>query len=1318
MIPLSFAQQRLWLIDRLEGPSAVYNIPMGIRLTGTLDQGALEAALGDVVGRHESLRTVFPATEGVPRQEVLDASAARVPFTVRPVAEGQLDAALAAAAKWTFDLAAELPVRADLFVLSPQVSVLSLVIHHIATDGWSTGPFFTDLRTAYVARLRGAAPDWEPLPVQYADYALWQRKVLGEDTDPDSELSLQSAFWKSRLAGLPDQLALPFDRPRPPTSSYRGDSVLVEVGPDIHRRLGRLGRETHASAFMVLQAAFAVLLTKLGAGTDIPLGTVTAGRGDEALEDLVGFFVNTLVLRADTSGDPTFRELLDRIRNMSLAAYAHQDLPFERLVEILNPPRSLARHPLFQVMMVFHQNAGDFDVELPGLRVEFEQGDANIAKFDLTLTLTETLDPGGAPAGLVGDFRYATDLFERESVERMAAALLRVLDAVTADPSAPISRVAALDPAERRRMLVEWNGTTTEAPAGNLPELFAAHAARTPDAPAVVEGGTVLTYRELDTAANRLAHLLAGQGVGPEQLVAVALPRSAGALVALMAVLKAGGAYIPLDPDYPADRLAYMLQDARPRLLVTSGEVTGLPSTEVPRLLIDSEETRTALAALPGTPPAPGTAPQHPAYVIFTSGSTGRPKGVVVPHSALADYVTWCARYPSITGTALLHTSLSFDLTVTGLWGPLAAGGCVFLASVTERDEREMRRSGEFPCTFLKATPSHVALLAEAPGAYSPGGELLLGGEQLTGEILALWRRGHPDQVVYNVYGPTEVTVNCAEYRIEPGERIPSGVVPIGRPQANARLYVLDAALEPVAVGVVGELYVAGAGLARGYLGRPGLTAERFIACPFGAPGERMYRTGDLARWNAAGQLEVLGRADQQVKVRGFRIEPGEIEAALAADPSVGQVSVVVREDTPGDRRLVAYAVPARPGTELDAAALRARVGRDLPDYMVPAAVVTLPALPLSPNGKLDRAALPAPEMTGQGEFREPATPAETTLCGLFAQVLGRDRIGADDSFFDLGGHSLLAARLIGLIDSSFGARFKMRDLFETPTPAGLARRLEAEPGTETERESFDVLLPIRARGRREPLFCVHPGGGISWCYTALLKHLDADVPVHGLQSPALSRTGARPATIEEMARGYLRQVRAIQPTGPYHLLGWSFGGVVAYAMAVQLQALGERVDLLGLLDSFPAYDGTGRRMDIPGDDEQGQGFDAELPRWDEEGALDILNEAVGGLDGLAADELPLVLEAMTYHRELRAGYVPERYHGDLLFFTATLDRPPAAPTARVWNAFVDGNVEDVPVPCRHAQMLDAGPLLTIGKAVREGMSDVRASQLAVDDAH
>ncbi|MDT0541361.1 non-ribosomal peptide synthetase [Streptomyces lonegramiae] len=1299
LIPLSFAQQRLWLIDRLEGPSAVYNIPLALRFSGAVNHAALEAALRDVVVRHESLRTVFTERadkEEMAHQDILGPEALSVPFEVGETHEGGLAQELEEFGARPFDLARELPLRARLLLLAPEESVLALVIHHTACDGLSIGPLFRDLGTAYRARCQadGRAPQWAPLPVQYADYALWQREMLGDEDDPDSEVSRQSAFWSAELAGLPEQLSLPADRTRPAVSGFHGEAVPIEVGAEVHRGLTRLAREARASSFMVVQAALALLLTRLGGGTDIPIGTVTAGRDEVALEELVGFFANTLVLRTDTSGNPTFRELLERVRSKALKAYAHGELPFERVVELVSPERSLARHPLFQVMLVFHPD-GDAVPDLPGLRVGLEDVDTRSAKFDLTLSLRERFGRDGEPAGLTGELRYRTDLFDHGTAGQMAARLVRILAAAARSPELPVGRIDILDAAERHRVLTAWNDTDRHAPAPGLPALFSAQAARTPAAPAVSDGGLVLTYAELDARANRLAHLLAARGVGPEKLVAVALPRSAQAVIALLAVLKAGGAYLPLDPAYPAERLGAMLRDARPELVLTTGQDDPAAETAILRLLLDDASVRAELEGLPATPPAVRTHPGHPVYVIYTSGSTGRPKGVVVTHGALADYLAWARRaYPATAGTVLLHTSLSFDLTVTALWTPLTVGGCLFTASIPEIAEMRGNASGPtqsagVPFTFVKATPSHLPLLAEASGACSPTGQLLLAGEALTAEALRAWRRRHPDMTVHNVYGPTETTVSCADFPVEPGAELPPGTVPIGRPLANTRIYVLDSALAPVPPNVVGELYVAGSGLARGYLGRPGLSAERFVACPFGAPGERMYRTGDLARWRPTGVLDFMGRADQQVKIRGFRIEPGEIETALAADPVVAQVSVVVREDRRGDQRLVAYVVPVEGATpeSMDGSAVRERARLLLPEYMVPAAVVPLSALPLTPNGKLDRAALPAPPAGIGKSCRGPGTPVEEVLCELFAEALGAEGIGADEGFFELGGHSLLAARLVGRIAARLGVEVRLRDLFEAPTVAALARRL----GRVGERDgaAFDVLLRLRAAGSGTPLFCVHPGGGISWCYTGLIPHLPPDVPVYGLQSRALSHDTTHPATIEEMARDYREQIVSVQPAGPYRLLGWSFGGLVAHAVAVQLQEAGEEVRFLGMLDSYPEFhdDGDG------------------LPRGGEDDAVELLNEAIGGLDGLAADELPRMLAALRHHRALWRGYVPRRYRGELLLFTAALDRPEGRDPLREWTPFIDGVIEEISLACAHPAMLSPGPSATIGTALATALS-------------
>ncbi|WP_369182153.1 non-ribosomal peptide synthase/polyketide synthase [Streptomyces sp. Y1] len=1043
-VPLSFAQRRLWFLNRLDHTDGSYNIPLSVELTGRLDVDALRAALADLTARHESLRTVFPDHDGEPSQHVLAAEDARPALEVTRTTADELDALLAARTGRGFDLARELPLRADLFETGPDTHVLLLVMHHIAADGWSAAPLARDLAVAYEARREGRAPDWAPLPVQYADYSLWQQRVLGDEDDDSSPTARQLAHWKQALAGLPDTLSLPVDRPRPATApAASGATVTFELPADLHRGVADTARGSQASTFMVLQACFAALLTRLGAGTDIPIGTPIAGRTDEALDDLVGFFVNTLVLRTDTSGDPTFRELFARTRETDLAAYTHQDVPFERLVEVLNPTRTLSRHPLFQVLLTL-ENTPAGSLRLPGLDVTPRLVDSDGAKFDLSVHLRERLAEDGSPAGIEGLLAYREDLFDRSSVERIAARWELLLSQAVADADRRIGAVDVLLPGERELVLTDVNDTAQEVRALPLPRLFEEQAARTPDATALVSGADRVSYAELNARANRLAHHLIGRGVGPEQLVAVCLDRGIDAVVAMLGVVKAGAAYVPLDPHYPAQRIALVLEDSRPALLITSGSLdAALPSVDgVARLLVGAVPQ-----AVPDTDPtdvdrlSPLTL-RHPAYVIYTSGSTGTPKGVVVEHRSVADYLTWTGRtYEAARGTALLHSSLAFDLTLTALYTPLTTGGAVHLADLDDEDPALVEALGERPATFMKATPSHLALLTALPDSFSPTGELLLGGEALTGEALQEWRERHPGVRVRNVYGPTEATVNCAEYPIEAGQDVPAGPVPIGRPQGNARLYVLDAQLNPVAPQVAGELYIAGEGLARGYLRRPGQTADRFVADPFGAPGARMYRTGDLARWTADGRLVFLGRADDQIKIRGHRVELGEIEATLLSRPETAQVAVLLREDVPGDQRLVAYLVPAEGATE-DEDALREHAQRALPDYMVPSAFVWLPELPLTVHGKLDRRALPAPAARAAGPRRTARTPQEEILCALFAEVLRVPEVGIDDDFFGLGGHSLLATRLVSRIRTALGAELPIRALFETPSVAGLAERL------------------------------------------------------------------------------------------------------------------------------------------------------------------------------------------------------------------------------------------------------------------------------------
>ncbi|MGW9302868.1 amino acid adenylation domain-containing protein [Streptomyces cyaneofuscatus] len=1054
-LPLSYAQQRLWFLHRLEGPSATYNIPFAARIDGPLDTEALRRALSDVVTRHAALRTLFPEEGRGPRQHITAPDDVRLPFAVEAVEANEAADRIRAAATEPIDIEQNLPLRATLLRLADGVHILVLVIHHIAADGSSLAPLTRDLSTAYRARVHAEPPAWTELPVDYADHTLWQRGLLGDEHDPGSVVSRQLAHWKGALGGLPEMIELPWDRPRPAVPRHTGATHDFTLDPTTARQITDLARTTGCSVFMVLQAALSLVLSRHGAGDDIPLGTAVAGRTDEAASDLVGFFVNTLVLRTDLTGDPTFLELLDRVKEFDLSAYAHQDVPFERLVELLNPTRSQNHHPLFQTMLILQNHTPAAPLDLPGLTVTGVVADPGVAKFDLSFTFTETHHEGsGTPSGMRGAVDYATELFDPATVRDLAERLTLLLGAVSADPDRPLRDYDVLTTAERDRLTGWGTGPDQDAPGSTVPELFGQWVRRTPDAPAVRDADTTLTYAELDARADALARHLTARGIGPEDRVAVALPRTHELVVALLAILRSGAAYVPLDPDYPAQRLSYMLDDARPRLLLTTPAIhRGLPASPVPHLHLDGLADSAAPTA-PARPPRPA----HPAYVIYTSGSTGRPKGVVVTHQGAGAMARSQSERLRVTpGSRVLHmASVSFDAAFWELCMGLLSGACL------EIDERDALHPGpalaalvrERGITHLTLPPAALAVMP--PGSLPTGTTIVLAGEACTPALVRSWAR---DRFLVNAYGPTETTV-CATmsaFQYAEGPLAPDRTVPIGVPVDGTRVHVLDDRLAPVPPGVVGELYVSGAGVARGYHGRAALTASRFVADPFDRTGGRMYRTGDLVRWTAEGELVYVSRVDDQVKLRGFRIELGEIEAALTALPGLGAACAMVREDRPGDRRLVAYTVPADGAAAPDEAELRAHLATTLPSHMIPAAFVRLAALPVTSNGKTDRRALPAPEVTAPAGSRAPRTDRERALCEVFAETLGVPQVGVSDDFFALGGHSLLAVTLAQRIGERCGRRPSLRELFAAPTVEGMDHLLGRIAG---ERDAEHTAAP------------------------------------------------------------------------------------------------------------------------------------------------------------------------------------------------------------------------------------------------------------------
>jgi amino acid adenylation domain-containing protein len=1166
-VPLSFYQQGLWVLGQLMPETSLYHVPKAVRLTGTLDVAALKKTLDHLVGRHESLRTTFATTDGVPMQVISPPCKVALPvidLSGLAEAERELETRrlLREETRRSFDLAHGPLIRALLLRLSDQEHIFLIAMHHIITDGWSVGVMHREFMDLYEAFASGQPSPLPELKIQYADYAVWHRQWFRGEV-----YESQLAYWKKQFKTLPPPLELPTDHPRPliqAHKAFRGSKRKLALSKELTQKLMELCQKEEATLFMVLLAAYQVLLHRYTGEEDIVVGAPIAGRCLAETESLIGLFVNALALRVDLSGNPSFRELLARVKEVALGAYANQDLPFETLVIELHPDRTLARNPLFQVMFVL-QSESIPTLELPGLTVSHVQVENVVANFDLTL---DAVERNGQLECLL---ESNADLFDDDTITRLLGHFQNLLEGIVAKPQTRISDLPLLSEAERYQLLVEWNDTRSDYPSqSSVQALFEAQANATPDATALLFGDETMSYRELNRRANRMAHYLIAQGVGADDRVGICLDRSPALIVGVLGILKAGGAYVPLDPGYPPSRLAFMLEDAAVTFLLTEKQLRpAFQEQSVKTICVD--ELAEQIAACPETDPRSDAGADSLAYVMYTSGSTGKPKGVAVTHRNIVRLVknTNYANFASAE-VFLQFAPISFDASTFEIWGSLLNGARLALMTPGAASLDELGRAlKRYQVTTLWLTAGLFHLMVDTHLDDLRGLKQLLAG----GDVLSV---PHVKKAVaelkncrlINGYGPTENTTFTCCYGIDDLAAI-NGSVPIGRAVANSYVYVLDRHLNPSPVGIPGELYIGGDGLSRGYLNQPELTAAKFIPDPFrNGAGTQLYKTGDLVRRRSTGELEFLGRIDNQVKVRGYRIELGEVETVLAQHDSVRDAAVIVRKDQ-GDKHLAAYIVP-REGKTPIASELRAFLSERLPSQMVPSLFVVLEELPLSANGKIDRAALPA--INGNhGAAKErcvlPQDKLELKLQRIWERVLAVSPIGMDDNFFELGGHSLLAVRLFAQIEKSLGRNLPLATLFQAPTIRSLAEVLRQDGWT----APWSSLVLLQSGGDRRPFFCVHAAGGNVLEYHTLAQLLGADQPFYGFQALGLDGNQAPHTSVKEMAAHYIREMREVQPEGPYLIGGRSSGGTVAFEMACQLMAQGEQVELLALLDAYPA---------------------------------------------------------------------------------------------------------------------------------------------------
>ncbi|NEO48979.1 MAG: amino acid adenylation domain-containing protein [Moorea sp. SIO4A3] len=1204
-IPLSFSEERMWILDRLEPGNPAYNRPTNIRLTGSLNVEALERAINEIVGRHEVFRTSFIAVDGQPIQAIAPSLTVKlliIELSHLPSNEREIEVERIAVeeTQQRFDLSKLPLIQAKLLRLSEEENILLLTIHHIIFDGWSAGVLLKELAVNYEAFATGKSSPLPPLPIQYADFAIWQRQRLQGE-----KLESQLAYWKKQLGGSLPVLELPTDRPRRPVQTFQGAKQNLLLPQNLSDSLKKLSLRAGVTLFMTLLAAFQILLYRYTGEEDIIVGTPIAGRDRIEIEQLIGVFINTLVLRTQLNGNFTFSELLAQVREVALGAYAHQDIPFEKLVEELQAERDLSHTPIFQVLFQL-RNLPSQVVEVQGLKFQDFQFDRGIAQFDLTLDIVDRTQ------GLFCVFEYNRDLFDGSTIERMAGHFQTLLSGIVANQEQRISQLPLLSETERHQLLVEWNNTATNYPQDKcIHQLFEEQVERTPDAVAVVFEDNQLTYRQLNNRANKLAHYLCSLGVGPEVLVGICVERSLEMVVGLLGILKAGGAYVPIDPDYPTERIAYMLENSSVPVLLTQNKlVEKLPKTQAQLVCLDTDWKVISQESQENHHRE--VKPNNLSYVIYTSGSTGKPKGVQIGHQSLVNFINSMTNEPGLTSSdrLLAITTICFDIHTLEIYLPLTVGATIILArrEVAMNGFKLASQLANYGVTTMQATPATWRMLLTANWSGSPELKAICGGETLPQSLAHSLLEKVGD--LWNIYGPTETTVWSTTGEVKPNRvsRHKDAPESIGKPIANTVIYILDQHLQPLPIGIPGELHIGGTGLARSYLNRLKLTEEKFIPNPFRKePGSRLYKTGDLARYLRDGNIEFLGRIDNQVKIRGFRIELSEIEAVLTQHPEIQEAVVIVREILPGDKRLVAYV--ASPGEKADILTtnLRGFLKQKLPQYMIPNAFVVLDALPLTPNGKVDRRALPAPDtsrQSGAETFVAPRDSIELQLAQIWSQVLGIQSIGVTDNFFELGGHSLLAVRLVAEIEKVTQTKLPLAALFQFTTIEEIASLLKqgeiadnANPNLSRELLPLDtddlralltivagregarprpdsLMVAIRPTGVKPPLFyCANAVAEIS----TVARYLGEEQPVYLLEScrAVLKKKGKQKNVnnfrynyIKAIAASYVRDILEVYSTGPILLTGYSFGTLLAYEVAKQLQERGKKVALLAILDS------------------------------------------------------------------------------------------------------------------------------------------------------